>query len=156
MNHTAIALKDLSASDLAFVAINQAGYNLKKHTLKDITFLTEEKFPPCIPVPCSRMNISEMWSCKGVVIATNLTTANTLAKAVIPAKKVFYVWDLEFLRGNKNFKENVEIYRNPSLTLICRSQSHAEALENYCNRKPDCIIPDLNIEEIERWVKEKH
>lgn len=154
INHIAIALPDLSSSDLAFIAINQAGYAIHNNPVRDFTFLTEEKFPPCVPIPCSRTNISEMWSCGGLVIATNLTTANTLAKAVIKAKKVFYVWDLEFLRGNKNFVENSRIYRDPRLTLICRSQSHAEALENYCNRKPDAIIPDMNIERIEKWVEE--
>ena len=153
-NQTAIVLNSLSNSDLAFVSINQVGHELNQETDTDCLFLTEEKHPPCIPIPCARMNISEVYSCKGLLISTSLSTANTVAKAIVEAEKVFYVWDLEFLRGKKDFVDNVKIYRNPALTLIARSQSHADAIENYCNRKPDFIIPDLNIGEIKRCLNQ--
>lgn len=92
------------------------------------------------------MNISEVFSFNGMLISTNLRNTAIMLKAKTNAKKIFYVWDLEFLRrGNSDFLRNNEIYRHPDIKIVCRSADHAKVLENYSNRKPDAIIPTINL-----------
>lgn len=80
------------------------------------------------------LNSTKMFSGyhNGTIIATCLDTAEMLSNCNNKARKIFYVYELEFLR-NKNFLKNVNIYR--SLELYTRSKSYKSALENYCNKE---------------------
>jgi hypothetical protein len=64
------------------------------------------------------------------LVATDLDSALCLANVKNKAKKIFYVWELEFLKM-KSFSTNVKIYR--SLDVYTRSESYKKALDNYAN-----------------------
>lgn len=111
---------------------------------------------PCIKPNFSVMFCHEMWHFDGYLIATDLDSAEQISKIVSPAKKMFYVWDLEWLRrhNNKDYVRNVDIYRNPELKLVVRSESHANELSKYCNRKVDGIVNNFNLERlIDLWTQ---
>jgi hypothetical protein len=36
----------------------------------------------------------------------------------------------------------MKVLRNDDLTIIARSESHAEVIENFCNKKPVAILED--------------
>jgi hypothetical protein len=88
----------------------------------------------------------------GIIICNTINTLKILKTINTNARKMFYVWDLEWLRLNKsgvlNYKETVDILCNHNIELIARSENHASAIKNYCNRKVDYIISDWNIDEI--------
>ena len=62
------------------------------------------------------------------------------------SKKFFYAWDLEWLRHmGKNYEHNIKAYTNRSVPIIARSESHADAIKNYCNREVAGIVEDFNM-----------
>lgn len=155
MSNIGIIIPDVSNSEMTFYTVNQCHYAKQFSNYEPYIFV-EDLQPPCMQIMCACMNLSEIFSFTGTLIATNLKNANIMAKAKINAKKIFYVWDLEFLRrGNNNFAQNNEIYRNKDIKIVCRSEEHAKVFANYANRKPDLIVPNINIVEIHEKLKDK-
>lgn len=71
----------------------------------------------------------------GVLIATDLDSAEILIRSQTTAKKIFYVWNLEWMNINKrNYLHNISIYNN--IELVTRSKSYADAIGNYSNSYP--------------------
>jgi hypothetical protein len=141
-----IMLPDLSASQLAFEVINQANKLSFEGKYECILF------PLGIGTICVKPNVAilnpaEVYDFKGVLIATNLHSASVLCNLKNNARKLFYIWDLEYLRGKVDYVSNIQTYANPKIELICRSEFHAQMIENYCNRKPR-IVKNCNIKEM--------
>lgn len=133
-----LILPNLSASQLAFEFINQANKVSFEGKYECILFpmsITTQCIKPLVAV----MNMSEIYNFNGILIATNLYSASHIANLKNNSRKLFYIWDLEWLRGKLNFIENIQIYANPKLELICRSEDHAKIINNYCNRMPKVV-----------------
>lgn len=140
-----VIIPSLAASEYAFYTVNQCHF-LKQVTPHEPFIFVEDIQPPCMQLQASCMNISEVFSFAGMLISTNLRNTAIAINAKTAAKKIFYVWDLEFLRrGNNDFLRNNEIYRSPEVKIVCRSIDHAKVFENYSNRRPDAIIPSINL-----------
>jgi hypothetical protein len=88
----------------------------------------------------------EMWGYDAPVIATTLATANRLLHSVKPTKKFFYVWDLEWTYKTYETAALADIYCNPNIELIARSESHYNILSQ-CWKKPAYILEDFNYEQ---------
>lgn len=142
---TGVILPSLHSSQLSYLAIKQGNSIVANGD--DFVIFYENLHPACLKPDFAIMQTVEIWKFRGNLIATNLSHAAQLLHVKNHIKKFFYVWDLEWLRGNKNFLENIKIYRNEELTLLCRSKEHAKRIEDYCNRHP-IIIEDFNIGEI--------
>lgn len=138
-------LPHLGASQAAFYAINTANYLFGKPDL-DVTIFYQELFQPCSKPLCATLNGSEVWTFDGILITTNINTTIMATNALSPKRRLFYVWDLEWLRpNNKDFFYNIQAYRNPKVELVARTLAHAQVIENYANRPVNAIIPDFNI-----------
>lgn len=135
---------DFGASDLAFYAISYANKLTAESNLDVIGFY--KNLPnPVIPASFALMNQLDIWGFDGLAIATDVDSAYSLSNTVSSSPKVFYVWDLEWLRHNKNFLYNVGAYRARNLKLVARSKDHADILSKYCNRPVDAIIENCNL-----------
>lgn len=101
----------------------------------------EDFSPLFIRPPCAMMHISEILNFNGILISTTINNTMMSLKAINQAKKIFYIWDLEWLRNsnNKNYLYNISIYQNPELELITRSNSYAKELNNYANIQPKVL-----------------
>lgn len=88
----------------------------------------------------------------GPILATSLSTLAILINLNIKADKFFYCWDLEWLylenSNSISYSDNIELFRNAYITLVARSKSHAELIENYANKKVSYIISDWDYEKI--------
>lgn len=140
------------ASLVSDISISQSSYCM----IKEMNKLCSNAISLC----CFYLNISPapininfaLMNCyylpfwNGHIFSTNLETANILKKMNNKANKYLYLYDLEWLRVNSNFEENISILRDPSLTLIARSLDHADAIENYCNKRPRHILKDWDSE----------
>lgn len=86
---------------------------------------------------------------KPPIICTSLKTLEICMNLKINARKMLYLWDLEWLRLSKssvvNYKKNAQLLSNKGIELIARSESHADVISNYCNRKVDFITDDWDI-----------
>lgn len=146
MKQVGILLDNLGASQLAYLAIQYVNLLVRESNQYDFIFLYENMVQPCIKPYCGQMNLSECWNISDTLLSTSLSTAKIAQSTVSPAKHVFYVWDLEWMRRPMPFKPVVDIYRGADV-LIARSQKHASVLENYTNRKP-LVIEQFNLKEI--------
>lgn len=137
-----IVLPNLGTSQLSVFAISFANKFFK--TEHNCCVFYRNLSAHCIDVKAGCMTISEIWGFNGTIITTCLYDTEFLLKSISTGKKIFYVWDLEFLRDNKDYIKNTNIYRNPNIILAARSEDHAKTIQNYCNRKVDMIVDDFD------------
>lgn len=139
-----IVSEDFSVSDCNFFAINM-GNKIVAESDIDVVGFYENLPNPVIPPNFGLMNIQDIWGFDGLTICTNIDQALALKQVPGHHSKIFYVWDLEFLReGKRNFLYNLQAYRS-DLKIVCRSEEHAKCFSNYANREVDSIIPYFNL-----------
>ena len=146
MKSLGIIIPHLGPSQLAFMILKQT--ELLKGLGWSSFLFYEDLLRPCINPTVATMNITEAVRFNGHCISTNLNQTRLLLNSNTGGKKIFYVWDLEWLRGHDDFDLNSKIYRDENLTLISRSNEHSQALKNYCNREADYIIGNANLSEM--------
>lgn len=145
-----IVVPHLGLSQIGFYAIHALNELIIKGYQGDAVLFFEQITTPVIQPQCGVMCINEMMSFKGTFITNTLTnTGMTLARNSRSGNKIiFYVWDLEWLRlGRNNYLENFRIF-NQVDKIVARSQQHARAISNYCNRNVDLVSSQFNIDEI--------
>lgn len=155
MEKVGVILKDLSPSQTGYISIGYLNSLCSVSNKFDPIVFCENITPPSSKINFAVMDISEIASFDGILISTTLTNTKSMIKAVNSAQKVFYVTYLEWLK-NKDFINNMEIYRNQKITLIAPSLEYAKAIKNYSNRMPDAIIPGFNIPAIIKYINQKN
>ena len=130
---------------------NQLSYMICKHVNNSndniYTVFYEDISPYVIRPKCATMPINEIWSFNGILISTNLRNTLSSLKTINKSKLIFYIWELEFLKGKTNYIENINIYQNHLLKLVTRSEEYAKNVYNYCG-----IMPSVT-ENISEMVK---
>lgn len=147
MNTLGVLLDNTQVSHLNWMVLSELNLlNQKSNRNYSVFYMNQS--PLCVNNFCSVNVIHDVHKVKeGILIATNFDTAQILLKSQTRAKKVFFVWDLEFVHNkNSNYLHNYKIMRN--LDLWTRSESYADAIENYCGVRPkitdDSITRILN------------
>lgn len=132
MQNLGIILPHLGSSQAAYEAIKLA------NKVENAVIFFEQLMSPCLPINCATMCVNELMSFKGLLITTSISNT-MLAHNLTNRNQVqllFYVWDLEWLRPNKqNYLYNIQAYSVPDF-LVARSEEHIGPITNYCNRKP--------------------
>lgn len=149
MQKVGIIVPGLYNHQLFFEAAQNAKYidaNL------DLIIFYEDLSPVSFRPPCAFMPTTEILNFNGLLISTTLTNTLLSIKAINMAKKVFYIWDLEWIRNNKNYLHNISIYQNPEIQCITRSQEYANELNNYANIQPK--VSKLDIKDILSCVQQ--
>lgn len=135
--------KDLSCSQINYEIFKQLNKLVDKIPCCLVyKNLTNSFYPAKFPV----LNYSKIFSgylTNSLIIATDLESAYTLSNTKNMAKKIFYVWELEFLK-NKKYATNYHIYNR--LPVFTRSKSYKQALDNYANI--DSKVEELNLEKL--------
>lgn len=86
----------------------------------------------------------ECWGLEGTLISTTLINTSRAIRCPGPTKKLFYVWNLEWLNlQNINFEELAKIYCHPTIELVARSESHYKALKDVW-KEPIAIMDNFN------------
>lgn len=78
-----------------------------------------------------------------LLIATDIESSLCIKNIKNASRKIFYVYELEFIR-DKNFDRNYNAFIG--IELLTRSQSYSDVIHNYCGITPK--ISPLNIESI--------
>jgi hypothetical protein len=132
MNNLGIVVPHLGASQAAYEAIQLANSH------DNVVLFFEQLVTPCMPVQSATMCVNELMSFRGTLVTTNIENMRMAHKLVNlnTTRLIFYVWDLEWLRPNKNnYIYNVETYHMPHV-LLARHEEHVGPIFNYCNRQP--------------------
>lgn len=145
-----ILVPNVGASQSSFYLIHEANKLATTKPELDIIVFYENRHKSCLPANFSTMEISEAWCNSGPVMASSYSTAKKMAS--FPAeRKLFYVWDLEWLRSSdvsQRYETHRDVYCNDSIELIARSDSHKKSIENAFNRDVGHVVADFNLEEI--------
>ncbi len=144
-----VMVNDLGASQLNYFMIKKANDFLKERS-GDFEFIVfyEDAVRPCMQTNFATMQSIEAFSYNGSIVCTNLRSAEKLLKLPGPQKKIFYVWDLEWLRihpQRRIFAPIANIYRNKYLQLIARGEAHKALIEDCWNRPVSGIVEDFNM-----------
>ena len=143
MKKIGVIVKSLGKSQLSETLVKS--FNSISQSSSDadtILFYSKVPFTGTVPL-FSCMEQTEVWGYEGCVIATCLDTAEMLLKVTGPTKKFFYIWDLEWTRGDAHkYSRLKSIYQNKDIELIARSNQHAELISKYW-KTPVAIIKDF-------------
>ena len=141
-----VLLNNIGANQLAYRVIQ--GLNELGNQRPDVDPIVyyENMQRSCLPTNFAVMQIAEAWGQHGTMMSTSLSTAHKLI-GFPSERKIFYVWDLEWLRGHKerHYKLSADIYTHPDLELMARSQDHKNVIENAFNKEVKHIVPDFDI-----------
>ena len=135
MPNIAAVVKELSVSQSSFYLIKEFNKCIDNTDLSMSVFFERPAITP----------IDAMFACKsmvylsgysGIVVSTTIEDADKTLKATNSSSRYLYLWDIEWLENPMYFEKTVSVLRDPRLKIIARSQSHADAIESFCNKKP--------------------
>ena len=147
LNSFSVLIENTGASQIAFFVIGAINNLTNSRPNIDVILFYENKHKDCISTNFSTMQISECWGYNGPVIATSFSTAKKLINLPSTSKKIFYVWNLEWMGVNK-YEDYEGVYTNKNIELVARSDDHKKIIENTFNRKVSRVISDFNIQDI--------
>lgn len=93
------------------------------------------------------MNILEAYNYNGLLIATSLSTLETMSKCIGTYKKYYYIWNPEWSNPNCNFRYVYELLHSQKIEVIVRSKSYNNIVQNNFNL-PSIISDNFDIGKI--------
>lgn len=85
---------------------------------------------PYQDILCPQINVCDLYSYYGTAVATSLNTARIVRSSITPYEKIFYPYDLDWLRlPIFAYEQAQSVYADPSLVKFCRSKSHQKIIE---------------------------
>lgn len=141
-----VIVDDLGYSQLSFTLLHQV-YKLSQNIDNTVIIFQKDVVPPYMIPMCSVLNTSELFGFNGLLLVTSLDNLK-LAKKISKAAKdiIYYMWDLEWLRNNKNFLENYKLLKDTK--IIVQNKYHYDAVYQYCGFKPIAVIENLDLNNI--------
>lgn len=148
MNQIGFLINNVGQSQAAFCLIDSANQFIGKSPYNSVTVFFEEPRRPCIQQLFPIMPAVEGWGFNAPLVAMSLSTAEKALRFPTSCPKIFYVWDLEWLRGSvsPNAHDLMKVYRNNDLHLVARSVDHKLAIESCWNRPVTAVIEDFDVE----------
>tara|TARA_R100000234_G_scaffold117273_1_gene95458 strand:- start:1019 stop:1486 length:468 start_codon:yes stop_codon:yes gene_type:complete len=132
-NKIGFIVDDLSSSQLSYEVISSIN-SFDTSFDQDFVVFFENSSPMVIEPFFGVMNLQELWGFDGIAIATSVSSCLSLSNTQSPIKKFFYVWDLEWSRNRSSYDQGIQAFLKEDIGLIARSEDHAKAIKNYCNR----------------------
>jgi hypothetical protein len=139
-----ISLDNLGPSQLAYAVLSQANRLVTERSDVDVTVFYETLARPCITPRFAHMQMAEAYGFDGPVVATSLSSAGKLLRMPACPKKLFLVWDLEWLRKPHAYENLKTVYCHSELTLLARGEDHAKAISDCWNR-PVAVVGDFDL-----------
>lgn len=152
-----LAVNNLGPSQLTYYLVKNANAALAANPTLDIAAFFETPVAPALAANFATMPMYEAWGYDGVLIATTFETARKSQACMSPAARLFYVWDLEWVRphARRSYREWASVYRDLSLSLLVRSEEHARVVERCWNRPVLAVVDDVNIDQILEVCRER-
>tara|TARA_B100001939_G_scaffold301202_1_gene277623 strand:- start:1836 stop:2294 length:459 start_codon:yes stop_codon:yes gene_type:complete len=141
---------------LDHVGFSEQNYDIIKEvnsfvldSLEEVSIAVNDVSTKVIEVNTAVSNVAEIGCFQdGVLIATNIINADQLLSAHTSAKKVLYLWDVDWLHRAFNYELLYDILSDERLNIIVRSEEHKKALKTLCGREPLGILQNFNLEKI--------
>ena len=155
MNKLGFLVRNLGASQLGYFLAKNLNDFLDEGLGIDCTVYSEERHNGCLTASFPVMQMVEAWGQGGTMISTSISTTCKMIKFPSSHRKLFYVWDLEFLRGHTPHYYDLikKVYLNEDIELLVRCKNHADVIKNNFNRDVVGVIEDFNMVDIMEVVK---
>jgi hypothetical protein len=147
MNNISALVTDLGPSQMSFYLIKNFNELSRDPNFSCSAFLCNIGVPVTKPL-FSCCSVSFFSDYSGVGIATSIHEADMLLKSNNNSKKYLYLWDMEWLSKPMNYSEVCNVMLDKRLKIIARSKSHAQIIENFCNKKSIGIVEDWNKDQL--------
>ena len=149
-NKVNILVPELGPSQRNYYLIRNLNHHLEqKGNINNVNVFAENLSRFCLTPAFAVMNVAEAWGQPGNFVATSLSTASKLMTYPMAKRKFFYVWDLEFLRGEQRSYDNyAPVYLNKDFELICRSKEHADIIYNSFNLVVDHVVENFELNKL--------
>ena len=155
MTSIAAVLTDLVPSQKAFYFIKNFNELARNASFSCSAFVCNIGVPVTKPLfSCS--SVSFFSDYLGVGISTTLEEAQILLKSNNNSSKYLYLWDMEWLKKPMNYSQACSILLDKRLKIIARSKSHAQIIENFCNKKPIGIVEDWKNEQLLKLLEKEN
>lgn len=146
-----VLVNDLGPGQLATRLLTQANALVASRADLDVLVLYEALRRPCVDPAFATMQVAEGYAFDGPMVATTASTAEKLARFPAVPRKLFYAWDLEWLRPHlargRSFADWRRVYGNPDLVLVARCDDHARVLANAWNREV-AVVEHFDLEHL--------
>ena len=98
----------------------------------------------------SSFPLINLWNLyNNILVYTTFEDAEFADKLPTKTKKIFYLWDLEWINSQNPYSENLRLI-NSADVLMCRCEAHAEMIEKYFGRKP-IVLKEFNYDEFKKY-----
>lgn len=95
---------------------------------------------------CPLINMSSVTN--GALIANDLVGAQAMLAASTPAKKIFFVWNLEWIYRETAYNTLRSVFGHDDAVIIARSETHKQVIEFVSGKKVDYVMQDFDLEGI--------
>lgn len=141
-----IAIPDFAGNQLILSIMENSSKLYAKHGVSPLLFVASYDRSSSITAMISHMQLSEIWGFNGNLITTDLYTTEMAVGSTTIANIIFYVWDFEWMRiRSPVYTRIASVYRHNDITLIAKTDRHAKAIYEFCGRKPDYVVEELNL-----------
>lgn len=144
MLKTGLVLNNFGMSQLAYFAIREGNKLLTERSDVGLFGFYQNLVPPCTEPDFALMHSFELYTFDGTLISTDISTTKQSLESFSASRRLFYVWDLEWIRHKASFSYYEQFYCNPKLELFARSEEHAQLISN-CWNKPCSVIENFNL-----------
>jgi len=149
MHTVGILLKEIQTEQKLYSACLEANKLVKDDT--NVILFYEKPGQLIYNTSFALMEMTYVYGYKAdLLIATDLYTSKVLKNCYAAKQKIFYVWNLEWMYQQYNFRELHECYFNN--TLAARSQDHYDII-NKVWKQPNHIIEDFRHEDIKNILR---
>lgn len=135
------------------LAVGQLPYllSVQANQRGDVYLYYREQYPLIQRINCPVLPMKDAAHNTGILIATDLDSANFLRKLPTSARKIYYPWSIEWLYHGNDFVYSSTILNSP-LEIIARSKDYARQLQinGHCN----AIIEDCNLEAFVKYTQD--
>ncbi len=149
VNKLGVLVSSLSHSQQSYELVKSVNQFVENNKNVDVCLFTESTSPPLFEINTAVMGLYDVWGYDGTIIATNLSTAKTINNIPGTNRKLFYVYNFEWIHNPYTFYEYIEMCKN--LDIINRTPSHAKIFKNNFNKDSIFTLPEFDLEEI--WTK---
>ena len=114
-----------------------------------VFYLEYDKF--IIPPKFALMNIVEAYGMDSPLISTSIETTKTSLNCIKATKRFFYIFEMEWANSTHDVDDLINVYMNPKVELIARSNDHASVIEK-CWKPPIAVIENFNHEQLTKLI----
>lgn len=116
----------------------------------NVTLFCAERGPIPVKMHFPIMELVTCYNFDGTMLSTDLYTTQIMRNCLRPQRKLFYVYDLEYLYSPFTFSFLNSVY-NSDVELIARNQTRYNILKNTW-KEPAGILEEFNYEQLQRFL----